>query len=339
MNLYVLLWTKLSIQVIGLAVNIIGFYVVYVFKTSSNQCLILMNLSITEVGVTLNGMVRDIWTIVLSQETPLNHNQTVVFLSSTLTSTMTQGLFVHFPVIYDKIFNGIYYLVVTELVLTMTVLTVDRLMCILSPLKYKTYMTNKNMSRIILSSYVLSFIAGLLCVLLPQIEFAMSLLLVANAVAFLFIATITYYITVQRIKDSKRMFTQKRLMHTRELVLFKKHYIVPAMIVFTFIVFYVIPWFVQLLYDRLNPNTVENLYVTKIVSTFQNIGAISDPCIYVFLTQYYRNIISAKLFMFRYVKRMKGRRRGVSRLWKKQKIYEVRKKMKNMIHKEGKQIT
>ena len=327
---------KLFIQSIGLIFNFIGFYVVNLYKTSSNQCLVLMNLSVTEIVITINSMARDVWTVVVYRKYLKEnfHHPRVHKKNISIKHESKTGYTIPFPALYNQVFNGIYYVAVTELVLTMMLLTIDRLLCILSPLKYKTYMTNKNISRIIILSYVLALIAALICVLSPKMEFIISLVLGGIAVFFIILASVTYYIIVRKISESKKRFSHTRAIRTRELVLFKKHYIVPAMIVITFIVFYAVPWFVDYLYIQSLPVTESTIYVKKIVPTIQNVGIISDPFIYVFLTKHYRDIIVAKFLITREVKKTEVPKKVVKTFFPKRKIYEVNIRMRSILVKQ-----
>ena len=317
------LTVKMFIQLAGIAVNAIGFYVVYVYKTSSNQCPILMNLSVAEIFITVNSMTRDIWTAVLCYNNLQMVNDDRGHTA--INYTQSSALDIRFPELYDMVFKGVCYAVISELVFTKTLLTIDRLVCIISPIKYKVYLTNSNVVKIIGLTYGLSVLAGILCGIFPSSEFGMSLILGGNAVVFVILAIVTYCIIIQKINESKRIFSHSRVMRTRELVLFKKHYIVPATIVTTFLVFYGLPWFVDEFYIRPHPVRRNNVFLVNIAPTMHNIGAISDPCIYVFLTKHYREILSAKLFVIREIKGKEVPKKFVSKMSRKQ-VYVVNRK-------------
>ena len=129
------------LNVVAFIFHTMGIYAIIVYKKQSNQTLILSNLSIVEITMTICEIVNDIVRLVRYREDVFNS-----------VKGMHDLLLNRLPPVYDEI-NAFFYITVgIKIVLIMTLLTIDRLICAIDPLKYKVYLTTSRMKKILIAS-------------------------------------------------------------------------------------------------------------------------------------------------------------------------------------------
>ena len=126
-----------------------------------------------------------------------------------------------------------------NLFFTMYILTADRLVCILTPLKHRIYFPRRRMKIVIMISWIVSFLLGMLQYYLREIPVIQHMAIGIGAL-FIILVIITYSIIIHKLQQSRRRFRSSRTTHPRQVIKFRKEFLLPTMIIFNFIIlFYV----------------------------------------------------------------------------------------------------
>ena len=127
----------LQITVCGNAfcLHLLGFYALHFCDKRTNQNIILFSLSIVEITISITGTMFTIEFLILKD-----------FLG---------------PIGY-KILICIENIAIYQLILVMYILTIDRFVCIRSPWTYQSRMTRKRVFLLILLSWVISIVIGVI---------------------------------------------------------------------------------------------------------------------------------------------------------------------------------
>ena len=134
MESYEMVFVVLQITICGIAfcLHILGFLAIYFYHKRTNQNVILFFLSFVEIIISITGpMFR------------INNHILKDFLGK----------------IGDKTVFWIENIVIYQLVFIMYTLTIDRLVCIINPLRYKARMTRKIVLALIFVSWAISISA------------------------------------------------------------------------------------------------------------------------------------------------------------------------------------
>ena len=138
-DLYYLFWgMDLGAFCIAILLHGVGLFAIYLYKKKSNQNLILSFLSLPEILIALCGIVFKIYM------------ETLII-----------------PKLFHDICITIQNISIYELVLTMYILTLDRMICVVNPLKYKLRMTRTKIKIIILISWIISITLGVFIETIP----------------------------------------------------------------------------------------------------------------------------------------------------------------------------
>ena len=175
----------------GLALHTIGIYAIIASKKRSNQTIILLNLSIVDIGGIIYDVANDIFRLIRFQED--------VFDSQ---DNMRNLLHNYLPEIYQEISFTMYYAFGLQMVLNMIILTADRLVCVINPIKYKAYFKMSITRKILITSWMFSLFLGILYGTFPTVRFALSCLCVFIAVVFVILAIATYIFISHKIRVS-----------------------------------------------------------------------------------------------------------------------------------------
>lgn len=168
--------------------------------------------------------------------------------------------------------------------LIMLLITLDRLACVLLHIKYKILITNKLIRAIIYCSWVLGFLSviplsftasELTKDIVYTYGFVVSDSIVVLAFSVCYVA-ITCMLRVRR----ERLSSSSSKTRTHGSV-FRKQYLIPFLIITSFVLFYGIPDAVMTFSDK----TEEQL---QIVTVFWSLGFVADPLIYIFFNRAYR---------------------------------------------------
>ena len=195
------------------------------------------------------------------------------------------------PEIFKQIYIFISYFGGCEMQSLLMILTVERLICILSPLHYHIVVEEKLIiQKIVLCSWLFSFMLSFLAfVPKANVEAGIFIIIIQITVVILFL--ISYILIGLKIKMSKSSLqSTANTSQTDESTCIKKHHLVPVAIILTYIIFYVIPWQIVFYIDNLQ-STMKIRILFEIIQLFGIIGCLSDALIYIFLTKGNRDII------------------------------------------------
>ena len=230
----------------GIALHSIGIHCLRNIKTAArNQNLLLINLSCSEIIVIHRLMVS------------------MIFL----------------PISCYNVFALQFYLrfASTALVLSMAILSLDRLLNVLLLMKYKVYITESRTKKMIALVWFLS----IACCPAPD-DITYSLSITVFALTFL----TTYAVIAWKMRQRRLSLVGNNIRHNRSTfqLLFQRHFIIPFFIVITCGVFYVVP---VLLQRHFRPWTRldDSLYCL-----LKALGLNTDPLIYVFLSKETRKV-------------------------------------------------
>ena len=138
------------------------------------------------------------------------------------------------------------------------ILTVERLICILSPLHYHIVVEEKLIiQKIVLCSWLFSFMLSFLAfVPKANVEAGIFIIIIQITVVILFL--ISYMLIGLKIKMSNSSLqSTANTSQTDESTCIKKHHLVPVAIILTYIIFYVIPWQIIVFYIVNLQNTMK----------------------------------------------------------------------------------
>ena len=247
-------------SIIGLLLHLIGVYTLKVRTKWNNQVIILMNLSLTEIILITNDII----------------------LSSMRLNGCHSYDYKSFPEFYRKIFTFLVFFGIPEITLSLILLTIDRLICVLSPLNYRIVAEEKSLfQKMVIGSWLISITSGLLTLSPKTIEVGIMFCYITGPFTVILFFT-TYIIIAFKIKMSKSALESNANASQRsEQVIIKKHHLVPGLIISTFVLFYIIPFTLKVFYQ----------FNSIFIALCPSVGYISDALIYIFLTKDNRDII------------------------------------------------
>lgn len=238
--------------------NCTGILVTYLNPKKTNQNVILFYLSLTEIIFALSA---SFWKV----------SEWINILSS---------------LAYDFMFC-ITLICGIQIFFMMHILTCDRLVCLINPFKYKLRVTK---TKIHISFVVTSIISTSIVTVYKMHDnyliYALSLCVIGFA--YLLLAMATYTMLFYVLRKSKKQF---KAPSTRKST--KKRFVVPGIIILTFLSLYCLPYSIFNLWLKRRIDDHES-YVTQynIVMTIMYFGLVTDPLTYIFLTKHYRNVLA-----------------------------------------------
>lgn len=181
--------------------------------------------------------------------------------------------------------HGMFYLINTfvgyQFLICMYILTVDRLVCVIDPFKYRTVITRKK----ILLAFLVATAVTLTCAFITifvEYQYFIQFYIVFLCFCYIFVvlAFITYAIIFSRLRNSDNLFRNND--EKKKTI---KICLVAGIIILTFIIFYIIPGSLALRYKTLGPTWR---------LTFA-IGFVVDPLTYILGVEHYRESLLNKL--------------------------------------------
>ena len=256
---------KIILSTIGLLFHLVGVYALKMSKKWNNQVIILLNLSISEIITLINDIVDDSIDFILHKNT--NQYDTDA---------------------YKKTSRLIQYTVISEVNLTLMLMTVERLICIVSPLNYNVIIQEKSViQKMILLSWGRSILTGVLT-LFPKTYAVVDIIGYASIIITLSLFVITYTVIGYKIKMSGRS-VQNNVNTSQRRV--QKYHLVPALIILTFVILYGIPLTLRVFYVNIHPLAKISPLLVLCLRCVPTIGFIADALIYIFLTKDNRDVI------------------------------------------------
>ena len=218
-----------------------------------------------------------------------NENNTNVIINSMIGSKTL-------PEIYKQIYIYISYFGGCEMQFLLMLLTVERLICILSPLHYHIVVEEKLIiQKLVLCSWLFSIMLSLLA-FFPKANGMTERFVIITQITVVILFFISYILIGLKIKMSKHSLqSTANTSQTDESTCIKKHHLVPVAIILTYIIFYVISWQIIVFYIVHLQSTMKIRILFEIMQLFVIIGCLCDALIYIFLTKVNRDTI-VKLF-------------------------------------------
>ena len=281
---YSYFYTTLVASGFSILFHITGLYAIYLHKKKSNQNLIFSSISIFEIITSIYRIAYDL---------ALNRNYHENFKD-----TLPQ------PAKY--IFFSFYYLTGYAVLFTMYVLTLDRLLCALNPLKYKIQMTRNRTRTLLFLSCIFASSLGIGTGFTPSFSNRMKVSNVAFFFGSMYVifVVVTYILIAYKLQSSKsRLKAQRGKISTtsRRKTLrglnFRKEFCVPTILISTHLIFFVVPFFVLKFVqwegigeiERRSKNSGYHLCYLLLI-----VGCIADALSYIILVKHYRqNIIAS----------------------------------------------
>lgn len=227
-----------------------------------------------------------------------NQNAVLFYLSS------TENIFILFTSIFEidrrfwmlsrlgrDIIIGIHLTFsAIQFVLVMYVLTFDRLIFVINPLKYKLRVTKTKIRISIFITCIISIPIVTIYRIFDNFYFY-TLALTIVGFGYLLVAMTTYMVVFYVLKKSNERFNAPS--STRDSM--KKKFLVPRIIIFTFLLLYFIPLFIYGFSFKkrgINYSVHIRRHSTRdsILETLVSLGLIADPLTYIFLSKHYRAI-------------------------------------------------
>lgn len=257
MDIKLNLGLQLLITCLSVALNIAGLVAIYSYKKKTNQNLILACLSIAEIVSPLLDCV-----LIKTRDPILTYI----------------GL-------------GLQWVFSFSIFLNMFALTLDRFICILNPLKYKTRLTRKRMILILIVVFVTSIVNGVYSsiagyFLKLQIKYFIYIGHALN-IGFILFSIMTYGLAFYTARTSMAM---SRPGEANESASMRKLFLVPGVIIGTYFLFYSIPNLVS--FDKILKFQTDFNPVIRLV---MQVGFILDPLTYIFFCKHYRDAFMQKM--------------------------------------------
>ena len=190
------------------------------------------------------------------------------------------------PSPYDYLETGAYICVAFQLVGTMTVLTLDRLVCIIKPLLYRDQVSASLVRNVLIGCWLLSITLAIVIGVFPIILMYMFLLLLFVLASYFLLTVVTFIIIFFRIRSSRKRFVTGTAVERSSW----KFYIVSSLIVGTYFLFYLIPAIVTTMIGDSKSLTRWNCLLHEGLVIFAGVGFVSDAFIYIFLQEDFRKI-------------------------------------------------
>lgn len=239
----------------------------------------------------------------LLKHTPKNKNQKVILLSLSITEisiiiiNVCSEVF-HF-VEHRNLHNtnsSVYFFFltwfVTSFCMVMIVLVVDRLLCVVSHLKYRYYVTPKKLLSTIVGLWTICAFPSIPHLLYNQTDPEMALytkiFLPALSCFYTLLAIFVYVVIGYKLYRREKVLSRNR--ESQKSFLRKKQTLIPLCIIVSFILLVLTPEFVTIWTVDNVDNITDSGNIEMVLAFLWYSGFIVDPVIYVFLNQSLRNI-------------------------------------------------
>ena len=181
-------------------------------------------------------------------------------------------------------FSATYAICGYMLVFMMFGLTTDRLICAINPLKYKSRVTRFRIQMFVLASCCVATAVGVARLFMHHNG---VISMCGTMVSYLIYALITYTIVMIQVRRSGKQ-AKRSIKETQSRKRLKKQFLVPGLIILSFILFYAVPLPIMA--------TTGFQHVSKrvLLHLLPGVGLAIDPLIYLMLTKSYRDAILQK---------------------------------------------
>ena len=257
----------ITISSLSIICHIVGLVCIHLYKKKTNQNIVLTFLSCCDIG-------QPVYTI----------------LSECLLEPAIKGKLDPQTVVVAS--ESFWLVTVYALLFAYFILTLDRMICAQNPLKYKIRMSRCKLQVMVVASLISSIVIGLVIGTAKEsIRIWMNAVGLVVAVAVAILSIKTYYMIIVAIKNSRESFPRTRAQNSK---LLKKEFLVPTILISTYIGLYIIPYLVLNFYpwaekDELKRRLVSTKYC--VIWIFPTIGNLADAITYIFLVKHYRDTL------------------------------------------------
>ena len=272
-----IIWTvTFFIYSFAFVVHGIGLYAIIGCKVELSQSQILFNLSILELVCIIYSQANVVGNI-------------LQFERGTFDEASDYYAICKLPKPYEEINWGIYFSLVLQYFFIMLILVLDRLAAVVRPIKYRGRGTA--IKKILVFTWLFTFTLGALYICFPVIHYVLLWLFVGIGSLYLKAVIVSYSIIIFKLLKSQR-FRTSSVHPSQQHIKFKKRYMIPGLIVISFIVFGLVPYMVSKLFIPTSYMHKSEYILSQCMKSLMGVNFIIDPLIYVFVTKDYRNVIS-----------------------------------------------
>lgn len=262
-------WLNMIQYGVAALLHCTGLVVLCKYPKQTNQSMILFYLSLTEINLVVPGVTLRI------------HLDKVSYLTVPLKAVL----------------YSIEDIGMIQLVFIMYILTIDRLICSINPLKYRYRVTRKRIRIPIMAAFAFSIIVAVAKEVVFYFfndhyslldSFIYYYFLISGG-AYVLLAVITYAFIFWAARKSRALSCANGGAEGSV----RKRFLISSLIILTFLLLYVIPYTFhgKLLF---NLNDFHETLMNEITRTVMLVGLTADPVIYIFLSKQYRDMIIAK---------------------------------------------
>lgn len=249
---------QLFIALLSVLFNVAGIVAIGSYRKKTNQNIILAYISIIEI---FNAICFSIPLLIESDDA--------------------------IPLVM-KLYMGLQWTVGSSFLLGMYILTIDRFVCITSPFKYKARLTRRKIKLVLFTGSFISIICGICVSGLWRwssvlLKYAMLLAIGFNVI-YVLLAMLTYSLVICSSRKSKTYFDKSGSFHQK--VNIKKQFLVPGIIIGTFLGFYMVPFAVNFRYVLTQPAKIDLRF--RLWHMAICFGMLADPITYIFFCKQYR---------------------------------------------------
>ncbi len=248
--------------IISILLNSLGVYLLCAARPVNSSNILLINLALSEIVVAVISIPTNFVPI----------SSSMLLIGAVLISSL------------------LYYF-------AMFMLTIDRLVAILFPLKHRVMVTRRRLTLAISTTWFLALLVGI-CFVILDMHFhigvgLMHKIFLSLDVTFIVLCVITYGSTLIKMLRRRRLLNiqldinveNRRRFVTENSRFFK----ITALIILSFLLFSLIPDVV------LNFYFTNNQIFMQCIMTAWSISFVADPCIYIFLQAHLRLLLKSKL--------------------------------------------
>ena len=272
-------YSALTVCLLSITAHTVALYAIHLSTKKTNQNLILASLSTVEIIASLHriffeveikeGLIED------SHAKRQKQKDNIV------------GLMLDF----------IHYLIIYVMILIMFVLTADRLVMALSPLKYKIRVSRRRVVVAIVVCWCFGITSGVATSLIPaDMKIYVDVFGWFFAAFYLLLVPVTYVIIVHKIRQSRRAFAHAQQPQEGSIK-FGKEFLIPTVLIITYIFLFVGPMLMQHFFpwDVLGRNSLTKFVIHSISLLLPLFGTLGDALTYVLLSPHYKQPLKDRL--------------------------------------------
>ena len=264
-------YSVLAISNISIMLHCIALYAIYLSTKKSNQNIILTSLSMGEIVASIHRVLFEV-------------GKQKKFFITRHAAEITLHC-VHVASIYILVF--ICY-----------VLILDRLVMVISPLKYNLRMSRTKVTAMAITCWFAGTLLGVLTNLLP-----LNIKNIIDAVGWfiginqLLLVCITYVIIILKVRGSRNLYGDR---NNEGQLKFRKEFLIPTIVISTNILFFTCPLAVQAFFPwkMLDKNPTGKYIVSALVQFLPHVGVVTDALTYVLLSPHYRRNLTRVMNKF-----------------------------------------